>query len=432
MRNHWNTLNGEMINEWNEVGSKMRRTELTLSSKMGVRKYDTKTTMTTATENDGVYRLELSFNTEKELPSGEKGRTRALAEAARISLSVYKKCKGCITYRAKQIDVEFGAEKLGFHQMADREGMAQFLSVSDLNNLSKQKDMTISVEGKMGRVNYLASNLPIKKLLNKVGSKIREMSKEMTSWTVDRAAQYNLDFMKTSVDWEFESQTVLIGNVPLDVVLRPMTADVMAKINRAIHLSFPAARLTQETIDKLASGVKYWIALGDLGATGFNGGKVSVLVDLMTPVRVGIGLNGGSTILARPKVDNTYGEYYLRQFLNDEEARFLRLLNPTSGNYMLAAFRQMNTVPEAQDLTRRCIKQCLAETLGTDVHVFPISGKHLWGQEDDYKEETILVAMTQVEDGGKKSLGGLVWKNQSKGQLWISLKALRQTTPKWF
>ena len=93
MRNHWNTLNGDMINEWNEGGSKMRRTELTLSSKMGVRKYDTKTTMTTATENDGVYRLELSFNTEKELPSDEKGRTRAPAEAARISLSVYKKCK---------------------------------------------------------------------------------------------------------------------------------------------------------------------------------------------------------------------------------------------------------------------------------------------------------------------------------------------------
>ena len=68
---------------------------------------------------------------------------------------------------------------------------------------------------------------------------------------------------------------------------------------------------------------------------------------------------------------------------------------------MLAAFRQMNTVLEAQDLTRRCIKQCLAETLGTDVHVFPISGNHLWGQEDDYKEETILIEMTQVEDGGK-------------------------------
>ena len=61
----------------------------------------------------------------------------------------------------------------------------------------------------------------------------------------------------------------------------------------------------------------------------------------------------------------------------------------------------MNTVPEAQDLTRRCIKQCLAETLGTDVYVFPISGKHLWGQEDDYKEETILIAMSQVEDGGR-------------------------------
>ena len=401
MRNHWKSLNAEMINEWNEVGSKLRRTELTLSSKLGVRKYDVKTVMTTATENDGVYKLELSFNTERELPPGEKGRVRALAEAAKISLAVYKKCKGCITYKAKQIDVEFGSEKSGFHRMADREGIEQFLSIGDLNALSKQKNMTISVEGKMGKVNYLTSNLPIKKLLNKVGVKIKEMSREMMSWTVDQANQYNLDFMNTSVDWEYESSTVLVGNIPLDVVLKTMTADVMAKINRSIQLSFPSARLTKETVDRLMSGNKYWIAPGDIGASGFNGGKVSILVDLEKPVRVGIGLNGGTPILARPKVDNTYGEYYLRQFLNDEEARFLRLLSPNSGNYMLAAFRQMNTVPEAQDLTRRCIKQCLAETIGTDVYVFPISGKHLWGQEDDYKEETILIAMSQVEDGGK-------------------------------
>ena len=80
------------------------------------------------------------------------------------------------------------------------------------------------------------------------------------------------------------------GNVPLDVVLKPMTADVMAKINRAIQMSFPNARLTKETVDRLMSGNKYWIAPGDLGATGFNGGKVSILVDLISSVTVGIGL----------------------------------------------------------------------------------------------------------------------------------------------
>ena len=363
------------------MGSKERRTELTMASKLGVMKYDTKTVMTTATESDGVYKLVLSFDTDNELPLDERGRVKALATSAKISLSIYKKCKGCITYRAKQIDVEFGSENMGFHKLADRNAVAQYLSFSDLKNLSKQKNMMISVEGKMGKVNYMSSVQPIGKLLLKVVAKIKEMSKEMTSWTIDQATQYNLDFLNTSVDWEYESMAALIGNAPLDVVLKPMTADVMAKINRAIQMSFPNARLTKETVDRLMSGNKYWIAPGDLGAIGFNGGKVSILVDLFSSVKVGIGLNGGSSILARPKVDNTYGEYYLRQFLNAEEVEFIRLLTPTSGNYMLAAFRQMNTVPEAQDLTRRCIKQCLAETLGTDIHVFPISGKHLWGQE---------------------------------------------------
>ena len=78
MRNHWRTRTVGLINEWNEPGSTNRRTDLTMSSELGVRKYDTKTTMTTATKNDGVYKLELSFSTEKELPPGEKGRTRHL------------------------------------------------------------------------------------------------------------------------------------------------------------------------------------------------------------------------------------------------------------------------------------------------------------------------------------------------------------------
>ena len=175
----------------------------------------------------------------------------------------------------------------------------------------------------MGKVNYMSSVLPIGKLLLKVVAKIKEMSKEMTSWTIDQATQYNLDFLNTSVDWEYESMAALIGNVPLDVVLKPMTADVMAKINRAIQMSFPNARLTKEKVDRLMSGNKYWIAPGDLGATGFNGGKVSILVDLFSSVKVGIGLNDGSSILARPKVDNTYGEYYLRQFLNVEKVEFI-------------------------------------------------------------------------------------------------------------
>ena len=241
-----------------------------MDSKLGIRKYDVKTTMTTATESDGVYKLELSFNTENELPTDERGRLMALAGAARISLAVYKKCKGSITYRAKQIDVEFGSENMGFHQLADRNGMAQYLSFGDLNSLTKLKNMTISVEGEMGKVNYLSSVAPIRKIFSKVGTKIKEMCREMTSWTVDLATQYNLDFMNTSVDWEYDTSVALIGNVPLDVVLRPMTADVMAKINRAIKLSFPAARLSKETVDRLMSGNKYWIAPGDMGATGFN------------------------------------------------------------------------------------------------------------------------------------------------------------------
>jgi hypothetical protein len=38
LRNHWKTLNGDLIHEWNEVGSKERRTELTMASKLGVMK----------------------------------------------------------------------------------------------------------------------------------------------------------------------------------------------------------------------------------------------------------------------------------------------------------------------------------------------------------------------------------------------------------
>jgi hypothetical protein len=54
-----------------------------------------------------------------------------------------------------------------------------------------------------------------------------------------------------------------------------------------------------------------------------------------------------------------------------------------------------------------------------------LGGKQLFPSSQDQANKELL-------HSPEKSLGGLVWKNQSKGQLWISHKALRQTTPKWF
>ena len=99
------------------------------------------------------------------------------------------------------------------------------------------------------------------------------------------------------------------------------------------------------------------------------------------------------------------GEFYLRQFLNDEEASLLLSLIPgkadTKPNHMVAAFRQMSTFQNILDMTRRCIKESLSRLLSIDIQCIPISGKHKWDLEDESREreETILLAISPFQDG---------------------------------
>ena len=87
---------------------------MTLSSKLGVRKYDVKTVMTTATENDGVYKLELSFNTEKELTPEERGRVRALAEALESAWRFTRNAKDASLTRQNRLTSNSGLKNWGF------------------------------------------------------------------------------------------------------------------------------------------------------------------------------------------------------------------------------------------------------------------------------------------------------------------------------
>ena len=147
---------------------------------------------------------------------------------------------------------------------------------------------------------------------------------------------------------------------------------------------------------------------GDLGAHGFNRGKVSIVVEIDTPVVVGKFVEGGNAILSRLPVDNVpekKGEFYLRQFLSDEEATLILSLIPNhlgkKTNHLVAAFRQMSTFQNLLDLTRRCIKESLSRLLSIEIHCVPISGKHRWDLEDPEREreETILLAISTFKGG---------------------------------
>ena len=74
---------------------------------------------------------------------------------------------------------------------------------------------------------------------------------------------------------------------------------------------------SKSSLEKFSSNEKYHLTPGDLGAIGFNGGKVSIVVELESPLLVGTSVAGGIGLLSRLPVDNVpdrKGEFYLRQF----------------------------------------------------------------------------------------------------------------------
>ena len=397
---------GEMTDS-NSVNStdsetKKRRTNLHLSSPTRERVYDGRLELvTSASEEDGVFKLDVRFDTSVPLSKDPVLRMEDLVRASRIRVSMWKRRNGRILTRPPRIDLALEHGDMGFHELTE----GRELSVRDLATMARKQEVIIAVKEKFGLIAYSLSSNPLKKLLSKLSYNLQQMCLELDSWVARSFESKNIDFLGCSLDLLTESKHVLVGNIPLDTIRGPLGPDTMRKIQVAIQSASPGAKISKNTLDRLSGNDKYHMTAADLGVKGFSGGKVSIVVELERPILVGVGMNGGIPILTRPLVETLNpgkGEYFLKQFLSETEASLLRgretpaLERPMN---TIACFRQNNTLPGLQDLLRRCIKETLTKLLGIEVVCLPVSGKHRWDGTDEVREETLLVALSPFNGG---------------------------------
>ena len=204
------------------------------------RKFDAVLEFTAAGNNqEGVFKLEVMFDTKENLSSDESTRINELTLAIRGKISMWKRTNGRVVTKPGKADLTLGKENMGFHDLRKE----TYMSISDLRELARKPEVLISVEETGGITVYKIAPIPIRRLLSKLGVKIQEMARDMTSWVVEDEDGRNLDFLSTSADLLQSYRHVLIGNIPTDQLVSNRK-EILAKIEQIVKISDPGAEIT--------------------------------------------------------------------------------------------------------------------------------------------------------------------------------------------
>ncbi len=188
---------GDLPSSLDGSNESSRRTKVDLQSPLVERKFDSVLEFTAAGNNqEGVFKLEVIFDTKEKLSSDESTRTNELTLAIRGRISMWKRNNGRVVTKAGKADLTLGKENLGFHDLRKD----TYMSISDMGLLARKPEILISVEEAGGNTVYKIAPIPIRRLLSKLGVKIQEMARDMTSWVVEEEDGRNLDFLTTSAD----------------------------------------------------------------------------------------------------------------------------------------------------------------------------------------------------------------------------------------
>jgi hypothetical protein len=164
------------------------RVSLGLNAPPKDRLFDTKIELTASgTNQEGVFKLEVTFDTEKQLSEVEDTRKEEIAMAAKIRIRMWKRSKGQILLSAKPVDLVLQEEVEGFHALES----GKHLSSGDLVRLAKKDYITIGVKEKMGNIIYKVSPGPIKRLVSKLSEKIHLLSNQ-GKWTHSNTLTWTL------------------------------------------------------------------------------------------------------------------------------------------------------------------------------------------------------------------------------------------------
>ena len=184
--------------------------------------------------------------------------------------------------------------------------------------------------------------------------------------------------------------------------------NIIEKLRRAVIGKIVVSKACEMSLADIKNKRRKALKLSNMGWRPINMERAMVLKKLENPLEVGITIKGGirrfeRALVTKPDKDNKGGEYYTRQFVDEDEAAFfLSIEGKPDVDDILGGVRGLSRVTEIDDVVIRVTKNNFAGQMGGKVGVFVMSVPHDWAQSNgiELKEEPILVISTL--DGGHR------------------------------
>jgi hypothetical protein len=121
--------------------------------------------------------------------------------------------------KEEKSDIVLGVLRNGYHRIINKEGLAAFLSSSDIRKLAQREDIVVHMREDFGPATYLIGTEPLRRKEAKLWAKFHQMSIDLNSWVVQEARHLNIDFINNSCDRRFKSKHVLVEISRLTILL---------------------------------------------------------------------------------------------------------------------------------------------------------------------------------------------------------------------
>ena len=155
------------------------------------------------------------------------------------------------------------------------------------------------------------------------------------------------------------------------------------------------------------------------------------LIELKTPIEVGVTMTGGTLIYNRIRIQpgdsrnsmNTSGEWVTRQYLTHSEAKSYQMMEASEGSHgrdiVIAGIRGLPRVLELDNALIRMVRRHFFDTMGAEVCVQVYTIQHSAhtansSYHDDYTDEPIMIVSLLKMNGGGKDIRKH-WSDNNKG-----------------
>ena len=250
---------------------------------------------------------------------------------------------------------------------------------------------------------YKLNPAPFKTLLERLEAKCRDLAKKKKKWSAYRRSASRMAHLGSSCDLTFAAEYCIVSGVPSQYFNGGTLHDqIIEKLRKAVMGKSVTSKACELSLAEIKNKRRKAIKLSNMGWRQINMERAMVLIKLETPLEVGITMEGGirryeRVLVTKPDKDNKGGEYYIRQFVDKEEAAFfLSIEGKPDVDVREGGVRGLPRVTELDDIALRVTKNNFMGQMGGKVGVFVMSIPHDWAHSNGFelREEPILVICT--------------------------------------